>query len=50
MKILICDGMDGSGMELFRAAEGIQVDAPEQLSAAEIKALLSAGNGLQLLR
>ncbi|MEN6484142.1 MAG: phosphoglycerate dehydrogenase, partial [Syntrophobacteraceae bacterium] len=40
MKILICDGMEDSGLELLRAAEGIDVDAPEQLSAEEIKARL----------
>ena len=40
MKILICDGMDDSGLELLKAAEGIEVDAPEQLGAEEIKARL----------
>ncbi len=37
MKILICDGLDKSGLVLFEAAEGISVDAHEQLSAAEVK-------------
>ncbi len=40
MKILICDGMHESGLSLLQSAEGIQVDAPEQLSAEEIKAIL----------
>ena len=40
MKILICDGMHESGLSLLRGAEGIQVDAPEGLSAEEIKARL----------
>ncbi|NLJ26477.1 MAG: phosphoglycerate dehydrogenase [Deltaproteobacteria bacterium] len=40
MKILICDGMHESGLALLQAAEGIQVDAPDQLSAEEIKARL----------
>ena len=37
MKVLICDGLDEIGLELFRSAEGIAVDAPEQLGAEEIK-------------
>ncbi len=40
MKILICDGLEASGLALFEAAEGIEVDAYEQLSAEEIKARL----------
>ena len=40
MKILICDGLEESGLALFEAAEGIEVDAHEQLSAEEIKARL----------
>ncbi len=40
LKILICDGLDESGLELFRTAAGVQVDAPEGLSASEIKAVL----------
>ncbi|MHC1728841.1 MAG: phosphoglycerate dehydrogenase [Syntrophobacteraceae bacterium] len=40
LKILICDGLDESGLELFRSAPDVQVDAPDGLSAAEIKAIL----------
>ncbi len=40
LNILICDGLDESGLSLFRSAPGIRVDAPDQLSAAEIKAIL----------
>jgi D-3-phosphoglycerate dehydrogenase / 2-oxoglutarate reductase len=40
MKILVCDGLHESGLELFAAAESITVDAYEQLSAEEIKARL----------
>lgn len=40
MKILICDGMDESGLALLRSAEGIEVAAPDQLSAEEIKEVL----------
>jgi len=40
MKVLICDGLDDVGLSLLEAAEGIEVDAPEQLSAQEIKARL----------
>jgi D-3-phosphoglycerate dehydrogenase len=40
MRILICDGLHESGLALFAAAEGITVDAYEQLSAEEIKARL----------
>lgn len=37
MKILICDGMHESGLALLQSIEGIEVDAPEGLSAEEIK-------------
>jgi len=40
MKILICDGLDESGRALLEAAEGIELEVHEQLSAAEIKARL----------
>ncbi|MFZ2448263.1 MAG: phosphoglycerate dehydrogenase [Syntrophobacteraceae bacterium] len=40
LNILICDGLDESGLALLRAAPGLRVDAPDQLSAAEIKAVL----------
>lgn len=36
MKVLVCDGMHESGLAIFRAAEGMEVDAPESLSADEI--------------
>ncbi|MBI4763953.1 MAG: phosphoglycerate dehydrogenase [Deltaproteobacteria bacterium] len=36
MKVLICDGLDESGLELLRSAEGLEVDAPEQWSMEEI--------------
>lgn len=37
MRILICDGLHESGLGLFRSVEGLHVDAPEGLSAEEIK-------------
>jgi D-3-phosphoglycerate dehydrogenase len=40
MKILICDGLHESGLKLLQKAGGIQVDAPEGLSAEEITARL----------
>ncbi len=40
MKILICDGLDKSGLEILRSAEGVEADSPEGLGAAEIKAIL----------
>ncbi len=40
MKILVCDGMHESGLALLKAAEGIEVDVPEQLGPQEIKAIL----------
>jgi len=40
MRILICDGMHESGLALLLAAKNIRVDAPDQLSADEIKARL----------
>lgn len=39
-KILICDGLDESGLKVFRSAEGIEVDMPEGLGADAIKAIL----------
>ena len=39
-KILICDGLDESGLSLLRSAEGIETDSPEGLSAARIKEVL----------
>ena len=40
MKVLICDGMHESGLDLLRSAGTIEVDAPEQLSAEGLKAIL----------
>lgn len=40
LKILICDGMDESGLKILREAEGVEVDMPDGLSAGEIKAIL----------
>lgn len=37
MKVLICDGMDRSGLEIFEKAPGIEVDVPHQLSMEEIR-------------
>jgi len=36
-RILVCDGMHESGLELLRSAEGVEVDAPEQWSADAIR-------------
>lgn len=36
MKILVCDGMHESGLSLLRAAEGIDVNAPERIGPEEI--------------
>lgn len=40
MKILICDGLDASGLALFEAAQGVFVDVHEQLGAEEIQGRL----------
>lgn len=40
LKILICDGLDESGLSLFRAAPGVQADMPRQLAAGEIQEIL----------
>ena len=40
LKILISDGLDESGLNILRAAEGIEADMPDGLGAAEIKAIL----------
>ena len=40
LKILICDGLDESGLKILRAAEGVEADMPDGLGAAEIKAIL----------
>jgi D-3-phosphoglycerate dehydrogenase len=40
MKILICDGMDESGLALLRSAAKLQVDTPEQPSAAQIQGMI----------
>ena len=40
IKILICDGLDESGLKILRSAEGVEADTPEGLGAAEIKAIL----------
>ncbi len=40
MKILICDGLDESGLKILRSAEGVEADMPEGLGAAEIKGIL----------
>ena len=39
-KILICDGLDESGLSILRSAEGIEADTPEGLGADQIKAVL----------
>jgi D-3-phosphoglycerate dehydrogenase len=41
MKILVCDGLHESGLQLLRAAEGISVDAPDQWSMEKIAEHLS---------
>lgn len=40
MRILICDGMEESGLQLLRAEKNIQVDAPEQPNLEKIKNIL----------
>ncbi len=40
MKILVCDGLDKSGLALFESAQGIHVDAHEQLTDEEVRARL----------
>jgi D-3-phosphoglycerate dehydrogenase len=37
MKILICDGMHESGLSLLRAAQNVEVEAPDQPSSQEIR-------------
>ena len=40
MRVLICDGMEESGLQLLRAEKNIHVDAPEQPNLEEIKNIL----------
>ncbi|NVL89660.1 MAG: phosphoglycerate dehydrogenase [Desulfobacterales bacterium] len=40
MKILVCDGLHESGLELLRSADGVHVDAPDRLGMEEIRAQL----------
>ncbi|MFH1146444.1 MAG: phosphoglycerate dehydrogenase [Pseudomonadota bacterium] len=40
MKVLICDGLHQSGLDLLRAAGEIEIDAPEQPGMEEIRAKL----------
>jgi D-3-phosphoglycerate dehydrogenase len=40
LKILICDGLDESGLRILRASGGVEADMPDGLGAAEIKAVL----------
>jgi D-3-phosphoglycerate dehydrogenase len=40
LKILICDGLDESGLSILRAVDGVEADMPDGLGAAEIKAIL----------
>jgi D-3-phosphoglycerate dehydrogenase len=39
IKILVCDGLDESGLKILRAAEGVETDMPDGLDAAQIKAI-----------
>ncbi|MGC9194719.1 MAG: phosphoglycerate dehydrogenase [Syntrophobacteraceae bacterium] len=39
-KILVCDGLDESGLNILRSAEGIELDMPEGLGTAQIKDIL----------
>ena len=41
LKILVCDGLDESGLKILRAAGGVEADMPDGLGASEIKAILS---------
>jgi D-3-phosphoglycerate dehydrogenase len=41
LKILICDGLDESGLKILRSAEGVEADMPEGLGADQIKAILA---------
>jgi D-3-phosphoglycerate dehydrogenase / 2-oxoglutarate reductase len=36
MRILICDGLDASGLDLLRSTEGLEVDTPEQWTMEQI--------------
>ena len=40
MKVLVCDGLHESGLNLFRAEADITVDVPDQPSAEEILSML----------
>ena len=40
MKILVCDGLHDSGLDLLRSTEGMEVDAPDQWSMEEIASQL----------
>ncbi len=40
LNILICDGLDESGLSVFRSVPGVRVDVPDQLGAEAIKEIL----------
>jgi hypothetical protein len=46
MKILICDGLHESGLELLKTTEGIDADAPDQWSMDEIREHLPDYDGM----
>lgn len=41
MKILVCDGLHESGLDLLRSTEGLEVDAPDQWGMEKIASHLS---------
>ncbi len=40
MKILVCDGLDETGLDLLRSTEGMEVDAPDQWDMEQIASQL----------
>ncbi|HYA43136.1 MAG TPA: phosphoglycerate dehydrogenase [Syntrophobacteraceae bacterium] len=40
IKILVCDGLDESGLKILLSNEGVEADVPDGLDAGQIKAIL----------
>ncbi|HXG91640.1 MAG TPA: phosphoglycerate dehydrogenase [Blastocatellia bacterium] len=46
MRILVCDGLEKTGVEILRAANGVTVDEQPSLSADELAAIIGEYDGL----
>ncbi len=46
MKILVCDGLEETGVEILRQAQGVKIDERPSLNAEEIAQIIGDYNGL----